>query len=538
MSIRRIVVWMSVLALVFALGMTGCGPAEDDIVDDDDEPVDDPTDTPEQILRVALRADIQDFDPVYLEDAPTSGVAFQIYEHLVARDFDGTLMEGLAQDWEASEDAMVWTFHLREGVKFHDGSDFTAEVVKFHYERIMDPDTGSHAMESFRRNIKRIDAIDDLTLEIELHEPNAAFIDQVIITNAGYIPSMEAVKELGDDLAHNPVGTGPFKFNEWVPDTRVVLDRYEDYWKGPAKLEQVIFRPIPETGTQMAELRTGGIHIMTTVPPEHLETLQADDEIVVLTEPDFNIRYLVYNMNNPLFQDVQVRQALNHAVDVENLVGEFLRGVADKAVGPFAIQSWAHDPNVPQFEYDPDRAEELLEEAGWTRGDDGMFQKDGQTLNFTLSTPVGRYTKDQEVCEAVHYQLRQFGIDVELEPLEFATLIDKLSEREYDLGYIGFMTRSGEPAAMPDHLYMSGGWANWGDYSNEEVDALMDAGRATADFDERREIYSQAQELIALDAPIIPIMNEYYMLAHRAELQGYEFSAARTMDYTNIEIVD
>lgn len=535
MKLRSMAVWVSLFMLVVALAVTGCGPSEDPVADDDEEP-DTPAPSVEQTLRVALRADIQDFDPVYLEDAPTSGVAFQIYEHLVARDFDGTLMPSLAERWEASEDALVWTFFLREGVKFHDGSDFNAEVVKFHYERIMDPDTGSHARDSFTRNIKSITAVDDYTLEIELNEANAAFIDQVIITNAGYLPSMQAVLELGEDLAHQPVGTGPFKFKEWVPDTRVVLERFDGYWKGAPKLEQVIFRPIPEVGTQMAELRTGGIHIMTTVPPEHLSTLDDDPSVTVLREPDFNIRYLVYNMSVPAFQDVRVRQALNHAIDVESLVREFLGGVADKAVGPFTIESWAHDPNVPVFDYDPAKAEELLNEAGWIRGDDNMFRKDGQTLNFTLTTPVGRYTKDKEVCEAVHYQLREFGIDVELEPLEFATLIDKLRSRDYDLGYIGFMTRSGEPAAMPDHLYMSGGWANWGDYSNEEVDELMNQARRIPDMEDRIAIYSEAQRLIALDAPIIPIMNEYYMLAHRAEVKGYRFSASRTMDYTTIEI--
>ncbi len=196
------------------------------------------------------------------------------------------------------------------------------------------------------------------------------------------------------------------------------------------------------------------------MPPEQIDNLEADPEITLLREPDFNIRALHFNMNLPLFQEVKVRQAINHAVDVGTIVHEFLGGVADKAVGPFAIESWAHDPNVPQLLYDPDRAEELLNEVGWTKDADGMFRKDGQTMVFTLSTPVGRYTKDKEVCEAVHYQLRQFGIDVALEQLEFATLVDKLRARDYDLSYIGFMTRSGEPAAMPDHLFTTNGWAN------------------------------------------------------------------------------
>ncbi len=491
--------------------------------------------TPSDTLVVAIRADIQDLDPAYLEDAPTSAVGFQIYEHLVRRDFDGTYAPGLAESWEVSEDATEYTFFLREGVTFHDGTPFNAEAVKFQFERLKDPETGSHAGERMRQNIDRIELIDDYTISFILTGPNAAFFEDVLIQNATYLASPAAVEEYGEDYSMHASGTGPFIFESWRPDQEVVLRKNEDYWDGAPKINKVIFRPIPEAATQITELRVGTVDIITTVPTEYLEDLEQDDSVVVINEPDFNVRYLVFNFGNELFQDLRVRRALHHAVDIHELVDVFLSGVADPAYGPLTNQSIYHNPDVLSYEYDPDKALELLAEAGWTQGTDGLLRNEaGETLQFTLSTPQGRYTKDRELNEAVHFQFQQIGVDAQLEILEFATLIDKLREREFDLAYIGMMQRTGEPASHLNIMYGTDGWANWGDYSNTKVDQLLERGLQIADFDEREEIYYQVQDMIMEDCPTINIMNELYIIAHRDAVKDYKFTASRTHDYTKL----
>jgi len=491
--------------------------------------------TPSDTLVVAIRADIQDLDPAYLEDAPTSAVGFQIYEHLVRRDFDGTYAPGLAESWEVSEDATEYTFFLREGVEFHDGTPFNAQAVKFQFERLKDPETGSHAGEIMRQNIERIDVPDDYTITFVLTGPNAAFFEDVLIQNATYLASPTAIERYGDDYTRNPVGTGPFVFESWRPDTEVVLTRNENYWAGAPNINRVVFRPIPEAATQITELRVGTVDVITTVPTEYLEELEQDDSVVVINEPDFNVRYLVFNFATEVFQDVNVRRALHHSLDIYELVDVFLSGVADPAYGPLTNQSLFHNPDVLSYDYDPDKALELFAEAGWTPGADGLLRNDaGETLQFTLSTPQGRYTKDRELNEAVHYQFREIGVDARLEILEFATLIDRLSEREFDLAYIGMMQRTGEPASHLNIMYGTGGWANWGDYSNPDVDALLDRGLRTAVFEEREEIYFEVQDLIMEDVPTINIMNELYIIAHSASVKDYVFTASRTHDYTTL----
>lgn len=491
--------------------------------------------TPQNTLVVAIRADIINLDPAYLEDAPTSAVGFQIYEHLIRRDFDGTFAPGLALDWEINDVADEYTLFLREGVTFHDGSPFNAEVVKYHFARIGDPATGSHEGEKVRQSIKEVVVVDEYTVRFELFDSNAAFIEDVLIGNAMYIASPTAIEKYGEDFSRNPSGTGPFKFVSWRPDQEVVLERNMDYWAGAPNIERVVFRPIPEATTQITELRVGTVDIITSIPTEYIEPLDMDPDIVVLNEPDFNLRYLVFNYAVEVLQDVNVRRGLHHAIDVVEVVDVFLSGVADVAIGPLTNQSPYHDPDVLLYDYDPDLALEHFAKAGFTPGADGMLRNEqGETLRFTLTTPQGRYTNDRELNEAIHFQLREIGVDVQLEIVEFATLIDKLGQRDFDVGYIGMMMRTGEPASHLNIMYRSDGWANWGDYKNKEVDELLSAGLRTGIEEERREIYNRIQNLIMEDVPVIPIMNELYIIAHRANIKDYTFTAARTHDYTTL----
>src|SRR5690606_31623186 len=270
-----------------------------------------------QVFVVALETDVVQFDPVKIQDATTSQVAFQIYEHLLKRDYDGNLEPALATRWESDPTGQVWTFHLRQGVRFHDGSPFNAEVVKWHFERAMGPDSYFQTQYSV---IDRIETPDDYTVVFHLKEPNAAFIDNIILANAGFIPSKKAFEEKGDAFPYEPVGTGPFKWNTWVKGQRVELARNDDWWGDGPKLDRLVIRVIPEANTQVIELETGGVHLITRASQTDLERLQQNPDVVVITKPAYRTRALEFNVAQPPFDDVRVRQAIQYAVDMPLIV--------------------------------------------------------------------------------------------------------------------------------------------------------------------------------------------------------------------------
>ncbi|MDI3270261.1 MAG: ABC transporter substrate-binding protein [Bacillota bacterium] len=482
-----------------------------------------------QELTVALVADVVTFDPLDIQDIPSSDVAGNIMEHLVTWDEKGHIVPHLAERWTVSENGLTWTFYLRQGVKFHDGSPFDAHVVEWQFNRVMhDDDAPQRARKQFSDAIESMEVPDDYTIVFHLKAPNAAFMELVLLQNAGMIASRQNFEKLGPaDYARHPVGTGPFIFVDWIPGQRVILKKNPDYWGNKAKLDTLIFRPISEANTQVIELETGGIQMATKVGVEDMDRLRRNPDVQVLSTPSYQIRFLRLNGTNELLSDIRVRQAINHAIDVptvvKSLVGEM--GVYNpSAVTPTA--SWAHPQQMPTYAYDPQKAAQLLEDAGWTLGAGNVRQKDGKPLKITFLSPNGRYFADKEIAEAVKKAFQDVGFQVDLKVMEWAAFLEDYRSGRFDIALGGWNQSSPEPSLFLDAMVMTGGRANYSKYSDREIDQWLRDALVTSNQGERAALYRKVILKVQDLAWFVPLYDENKVAAIRKEVKGYIFTPA------------
>ncbi|MDI6894785.1 MAG: ABC transporter substrate-binding protein [Bacillota bacterium] len=489
---------------------------------------------PTQEFVIANVTDVVQFDPVKIGDAPSSFVASFIYEQLVRREFDGKFVPSLAEKWDVSPDGTVWTFHLRKGVKFHDGSDFNADVVIWHFQRAMGE--GSNFKKQFS-TIKEMKAPDAYTVQFTLSGPNAAFLDVVVTTNGGYIPSKKAFETLGDKFAREPVGTGPFKYQEWVPGQRFVMVANDGYWGGRPRLDRVVVRVIPEANTQVVELETGGVHYISRAPKQDLERLSKNPAVKIHSGPGYMIRYLSFNTRAKPLDDIRVRKAINHALDVTTVVKTLGVPMCTPADSIVPLASWAYpgSDKLTHYPYDPEKAKQFLAEAGWKPGADGVLRKGGQPLKLTIDSPDGRYFMDKEMCEAFKNQLAKVGIQAEIKVMEWGAFLEEVRGGKYQVAFLGWNQSSGEPSLFFDPLVKTGGRGNYGGFSNAELDRLLDQGLATTDQPRRTEIYVKAAQIVNDQAWFVFLSNESEMVITSARVKGYRWSVPRE-DFTQITI--
>ncbi|HCK19249.1 MAG TPA: ABC transporter substrate-binding protein, partial [Thalassospira sp.] len=309
-------------AAALAVSAIGFGPAE--------------AQTPPGVLVVGQIAEPKSLDPAAVTAVNDFRILMNVYDGLV-RYKDGTLEvePALAESWTISDDGTVYTFSLRDGVTFHDGTPFNAEAVKYNFDRMLDEshpehDTGPFPLAFFFSAVEEVEVVDDLTVKFQLNAPYAPFLSNLAYPT-GLIVSPTAVREDGSDFGRNPVGTGPFKFAEWESNAKVVVVRNDDYWEDPAKLEAVVFRPITDANTRVAELMAGGIDLMVEVPPDSLTQLAGDDNFSVYEQAGPHLWFLILNLKEGPFQDKKVRQAINYAIDKKALVENVLQGTAEIA---------------------------------------------------------------------------------------------------------------------------------------------------------------------------------------------------------------
>lgn len=512
---RRFSVFVSFFVILGLFLAVGVGYAEDD----------------SGTLRIANPTDIKKLDPVDIQDATSSRVADLVFDHLASYDYDGEVIPELAKSWEFSEDGDEVTFHLRKGVKFHDGTEFDAQAVKFNFERIMDPEVASAAREKYTKEIENIKVVDDYTVRFKLTAPDAAFIDLYIIDNATMIVSPASVKKYGKRVDLHPVGTGPFEFDEYKQASYTKLVKNENYWKGTPKLEEVVFKPIPELQSRIAELETGGVDLIFRVPPEQLENLEKKKNIKVQKSPYASVRGLWFNAGKKIFQNKKLRKALAYSVESNTIYEAFLKGVAVPGKSMVPVESWAYNEDVPKYKFNKEKAAELLKEAGWVDEDgDGIREKDGKKLSFTIMSPNGRYLRDKQICEAVTHTWKGLGVKADTQVLEWGAFIDKLFAKKYEMVFLGWMQSTFEPAKFLNPMTKTGGRANFFNYSNSKLDKLLEKGTRTFDREKRKEIYDKAQMVFMEDAEFIPLYNHLGIVAYTKDLKDYRYTAPRSLD--------
>ena len=455
--------------------------------------------------------------------------AFALYNGLVKFDEEMNFVEDLATEWQVEEDGVTWTFQLKEGVTFHDGTTFNADAVVFVYERMIDPEINIGAY-TLWEPIEEVVKVDDYTVQIITKEPYGGLLN-VMAHGSALIPSPAAIEEHGDKYGLHPVGTGPYKLDSFDPGKQLVLSRNEDYFDGEPRYEKLTFTYVADSSARIAALKSGEVDVIDAVPVENANELDADPNIDVINKSGLQVFGVGLNQNNEILQDEAVRQALNYAIDKDSLIEVVFKGYGELIDSPLASGTIGH-VSSGDYNHNVEKAVELLETAGWIKGDDGVFVKDGQKMAFNFLVPEGAYPKDVMVAENIQSQLKAAGVEVEINTVEQATFWDNLkvpAGTDYDMvlwgynpshgdGYIHldslFSTNPDEGAAPPlwNHIW----------YTNAEVDQLLDEAAKQVDLDQRTELLGQAQQQIWEDAPYIWLYANSIITAKNSDVEGVQ----------------
>ncbi|WP_373893336.1 ABC transporter substrate-binding protein [Virgibacillus sp. CBA3643] len=487
----------------------------------------------EQVLVFARGGDSESLDPGSTEDGESSRVTRQVLESLLNFEEDSFELEpGLAHDWEVSDDGLNYTFYLEEGVTFHDGTDFNAEAVKTNFERWADPDHEyGFADDNYVYSmygtmfggyqgddghvVEEINVVDDHEIEFVLSQPLGFFLQNMAMTYFG-ITSPAALEEYGSDINENPVGTGPFQFVSWSKDDSIVLEKFEDYRvDGQPKLDQVVFEVIPDNAARLIALRSGEIDIMDGLNPDDAAGIESEEGLELYARAENNFGYLGFNTQKEPTDNKELRQAINYAVDKQSIADALYAGYANVAKNPLPPSYMGYNEDTEAYEYDLDKAEELLAKAGYEDG-----------LEIELWTmPVARpYMPDPEtVAEIVQSNLGEIGIDVTIVREEWAPYLEKTMQGEHQMYMLGWSGTNGDPDYFLSSLLHGDnvGSSNREFYANDEVDELLDQAKRSVEQEERASLYQEAQELISEDSPMVTLVHSKPVLATTSDVVNY-----------------
>jgi len=477
----------------------------------------------ERPLVVALLADPENLDPHQYDSANAWYAIGEMFEGLIRHPAGSTEVEPwLAERWEVSDDGTQYTFYLRQGVTFHDGTPFNAEAVKFNFDRQADPENPYYDMgvfwywDAYMWPVEAVDVIDEYTVRYTLSQPYAYF-EEYMCGGMGNIVSPAAVEQYGEDFVQHPVGTGPYKFVEWEKGQQIVLEAYEDYWGEQPAIQQVVFRPIPEEATKMAALLTDEVNLAPELGPVAKAQLEAAEGHTVFTAPTGSIWFMSMNVTREPFDNPLVRQAIAHAVNKESIVHDILKDTVDIAQGPIAPAYPCYNPDITVFEYDPDRAKELLTEAGYP---------DGFTVLFDVPQSGSGMQLPVEMATAIQADLAAVGITAEIEITEFNTWMDRIRTPEVELAEMSWNV----PPAVEDDILSyvfsepglppEGFNTSW--YANDEVLALLQEAGGILDQEERCARVREAQKLITDDAPAVFVDHARLVYGLDGRLEGFD----------------
>jgi peptide/nickel transport system substrate-binding protein len=447
-----------------------------------------------------------------------------IFEGLILADPKTGIATGaLAETWEQSADGLVYTFHLRPNLKWSDGQPLTAEDARFTFDLIRNPKNTSPFKSNFDL-VTAVDVPDPLILRLTLKAPSCPFLlnsmTQGILPKHALANSPDLLK---DDFNVNPTtGSGPFVFKDRLKGDRITLVANPNYWRGKPKFDQWIFKTVADSTAEVLQLKTGEVDY-AVVQPDALDDLQqaglnVKSYLPLVTE------YIGYNLKRPLFQDVRVRQALTYAIDRKQIVQQVLFGQGTVAYSPIPSVSWAYNSNVPTYDYDLDQAKQLLADAGWAPGSDGILRKDGQRFQFKLETNSGNKVREADTVIA-QAQFKKLGMDVQTGILELNAFNQKVkTQHDFD-AVVAQPVRSVDPDQISNWAstsYPNG--QNFIGYSNPDVDQLLlqAATLPGCGQQDRQQLYSRFQEILAQDLPVTHLYSRKTTIAVSKRIQGFD----------------
>ena len=441
--------------------------------------------------------------PPLASDAASHAVAGLIYNGLVKYDGDLTLRGDLAESWEVSPDGLTITFKLRRGVKWQDGAPFTAQDVLFTYQTMIDPKTPT-AYSGDYLQVKQAQALDDYTFRVTYPKPFAPALGSwgLAMLPRHLLTGQDITKS---PLARRPVGTGPYKFQEWRAGEKIALTYNPDYFQGRTYLNGYLYVVKPDLATMFLELKGGNIDRMGLTPLQYTRQTQYPKFQRLYNKYryiPFSYVYLGYNQEDARFADRRVRQALTHGINRQEIIDGVLMGLGQESTGPYKPGAWFYNPDVPRFPYDPQKARALLADAGWRPNAQGILEKDGRPFEFTILTNQGNKIRE-DAAVIIQRRLQEIGIIVKIRTVEWAAFIKEFIDKgRFEAVLLGWNT--GLDPDQYDIWHSSKtkpGELNFIHYNNPQVDAMLDEGRHTFDIEKRRRAYFKMQEIIAEDQP-------------------------------------
>ncbi len=481
-------------------------------------------------------------DPALETDGESFKVCDNIYDTLVNFKPENTeLIPSLAESWTVSEDGLTWTFHLRRGVVFHDGTPFNADAVVFSLGRQFMTDHPFHHVEgayqywnsmSMSDIVKDMRKVDDYRVEIELKRPNAPFLSNLAMNFCGIV-SPAAVRKWASDYPRHPVGTGPFRFVEWIKDDRVVLERNADYWGPPPGVDRLIFRSIPENSVRLIALIQGSIDGMDNLVPDFMPNIEADPKLQLLSQSGMNVGYLAMNMDRQPFGLLKVRRAVNHAINKQALVDNLYQGLALPAVNPIPPTLWSYHEGIDGYGYDPEQARQLLAEAGYPNG--------FKTTLWAMPVPRPYMPQPLKIAQAIQANLREVGIEAEIRSFEWGTYLDKIQRGQHDMALLGWTGDNGDPDnflyVLLDKSATVHPASNIAFYRSEELHKVLVEAQREVDMSRRTALYRQAQVIVHRDAPWVPLVHAAQTAAFKKVVKGFRLHPTGSKWFHNVEIV-
>jgi peptide/nickel transport system substrate-binding protein len=468
-------------------------------------------DRPPGYLVVGLESNPTYLDPRYATDANSVRIGALIFNSLTRTDRNGTLRPDLSERWETTDDR-TYIFHLRKGVTFHNGKPLTAADVAYTYRSALEPKSRSPKRATLQF-IESVDPIGPDQVRFRLMEPYAPFLESA---NLGIVPDGS---HANDGSRTALVGTGPFALEEFLPGERIMLKANANYWGGAPVISGLMFKIIPDAMVRVLEFKKGGVDFLQNdIEPDMLPWLRDKAQASIQIAQGTTFQYIGMNLEHPILKHREVREAIAYGIDREAIIRHLLKGLAIPATGMLSPIHWAYEPAVSKFTYDPEKAKRLLDQAGFHDPDGN-----GPLPRFKLSYKTTNLDLRRRIAEALKQQLSEIGIELEVRTYEWGTFYADIRRGNfhlYSLSWVGITDPDIYFALFHSRNVPPNG-DNRGRYRNPEVDKLLERGRRSLRFDERKEIYSQVQKIVAQDLPYIPLWWAKNVVLTRQGIQGF-----------------
>ncbi len=508
MKQKKYVARLAVLLLALMVVLAGCGgnKTNENATGNNNDPGNAPKTNEKKVLNIGIPADPPSMDPLLSTSLYDRQVYQSLYNKLFDIDEDGNIVPQLVTKYEVSEDGLTYTFKLQEGVKFHDGSDFNAEVVKYNFERMVTNEKSKR-----KGDLKAFESatvVDPYTVQVQLKMPFSPFLG-VLTDRAGMMVSMEAAEKHGEEFINNPVGSGPFVFVEQVKGDHVTLKKNENYWASEVKLDEVNYRVFTNGTAGVQNLRSGMLDILTDIPAKEIKSVESDPNLTVIAKANLGYQGIYLNTTSSTLGNKYLRQAVSAAIDRELLVKILLDGYGSGANSPFAPAHFAYGESDKADKPDEAVIKDLLAKGG---------KPDG----FTFKLQIGTSPVNEQTGVVIQDMLKKHNITAELEKVEYGTMIENGNNGNFEALQLGWSGRIDPDGNIYDFV-VTGTPNNNSRISEPELDDLLNQARAEVDNDKRKALYDRAMEIVHDNSGYVYMYHNYDKFGFSKKVKGYTY---------------